>query len=166
MILGRLKWFVSTQKKKHEKSMMGNGGRCRSNKGGSCTSEQLLVFGVVVGSGRHTDRHCMRWKCEMGRGCSRKASGRGSGGREGRAAGLISVRWWTAIWTGAGSCPAGTPSAGLLSWRSCGLRRLQDSDTRCSTLRTQRDQRFKGLTFTLVQNRRLLSGDLWHILFI
>lgn len=50
---------------------------------------------------------------------------------------LISVRWWTAIWTEAGSCPTGTPSVGPLSWMSYGLPRRQDSGRQYLTLRSK-----------------------------
>lgn len=52
--------------------------------------------------------------------------------------GLISVQWSTAIWIEVGSCPTGTPSAGLLSWSSYGLRQPLGSDRRCLTLWSRR----------------------------
>lgn len=48
--------------------------------------------------------------------------------------GLISVRWWTAIWIEVGSCPTGTLSDGLLSWNSYGLQLPLGSDRQHLTL--------------------------------
>lgn len=81
--------------------------------------------------GRHTDRHCMRCRVGWGGdvpwfgsafewGRRRGQDGMASKG-VGGLVGLISVRWWTAIWIEVGSCPTGTLSAGLLSWNSYGL---------------------------------------------
>lgn len=99
-----------------------------------------------VSLGRHTDRHCMQWggggvRAWWRGGCGRWPLGWGLGGWG--QGGFISVRWWTVIWSVAGSCPTGTPSGGQLSWSPCGPQPLLGSGMQCSIL-TEKEKEIKN----------------------